>query len=956
LTPERHSKLQEIFEAAVALSEEERSAYLERACSGDTNLRQRLNELLSADSETVFMAEPISDPTGRAVLACPQCWRCYERPQSACTHDGAILQFAFEGPLLIDGKYLVERRLGRGGMGAVYRARDTRLGRDVAIKVAEQRFSARFEREARAIAALNHPNICTLHDIGPNYLVMELVEGQTLKDRLAGGPLAPEILLDLSIQLSDALDAAHTKKIIHRDIKPANILITARGQAKILDFGLAKLKAERTLGSRGEAGEDDATEEIAAHDSLTVPGVIMGTPSYMSPEQACGEEVDTRSDLFSLGAVVYEMATGVQSFPGETMSTILRAVLQNDPRPPSLLNPSLPAGFDTILNKALDKQRDKRYQSAAQMRADLEEVKYSIRGSRQTTIPSLNIPQPRKRTKFTLLAVWGAPVLIVLALWLAYTMRHRVRPPARGTMIRVAVMPFRVAAGDPALEFVTEGLSEGLSFRLSQLEGLRLPSNDEVEQIATTGSVQDIGQQLGVDRAILGSVAGSLQHMQITASIEDLENRRRIATRIFNGGIEDVITIEDQMCAALAISLGLDKAHSESKCRAVRPTHSVAGYQLYLEGRAQMRKEQVDQALALFTQAVADDKTFGLAYAGIADASLAKYRRTKEPKWLDEALNAATQAQMLNDNLPEVHFALGSVYIARGKAIEAINENKKGVALAPTDEGFRRLGEAYQASGQLKEAVMAFQSAVGVNPHYSNNFYRLGVALEQSGDSNGALVAFQRYKELEPDNPLATEAMGTEYLNRGEYEKAIVEFQHALTQQPDAETYSNLGTAFFNLKRYPESVTALERARDMSPNDATFVGNLADAYRWAGRKQDADRTYMRAIALAHSQLEINPKDADMMGTLALYEAKIGNKDDALTWLNQARSQSPEDAGLEYNLAEIYAVAGENARACNSLQDVVKKGFPERNVRSDPELSHALLTKECSDLFKNPNSK
>jgi tetratricopeptide (TPR) repeat protein/class 3 adenylate cyclase len=581
-------------------------------------------------------------------------------------------------------------------------------------------------------------------------------------------------------------------------------------------------------------------------------------------------------------------------------------------------------------------------------RMALWEVKWDGKGPRPTAVPPLNIQERGKPTKLALVVLAAALVLIVSTLSFLLNWRHG-RLPAFRAVTRVAVMPFRVSVSDPTLDFVTEGLSEGLSFRLSQLEGLRLASKAEIKQIANARSAEEVGRKLGFDSAIQGSVTGSLQQMTITASVQDLVHRRRME-RVFIGGINDVIVIEDRMCAALASSLGLDEAYSEAKCRAVRPPQSLTGYQVYLEGREQMRKDHVDQALALYMKAVKDDSSFALAYTGIVDASLAKYQQTKAPKWLDEALNAALQAQKLNDNLPEVHFALGTVHAASGKADEAITEIKRGVFLAPTDEGFRRLGEAYQARGQLKDAIMAFRSAIEINPNYSNNFYRLGVALDQSGDSTQALVAFQHFKELDPDNPLADENIGTEYLSQGEYEKSIVEFKQAMAHQPDAETYSNLGLALFNLRRYSESVSAFQRAQAMNPNNATFVGNLADAYRWAGRKQDADRTYMRAIALAHGQLETNPRDADIMATIALYNAKTDHKDDALIWIRKARSLSPEDVGLQYDLAVIYALAGENAHACDTLREAVAKGYPEKSARSDPELSHLLLSKEC-DVFK-----
>lgn len=339
MTPERHSKLQEIFEAAVNLEEPQRSAYLDQVCENDPRMRHRLNQLLIADEEMIGNVEPAAAPV-RSVMECPACWRCTESPVSTCQRDGTKLQVAFAGPQLMDGKYLVERRLGQGGMGKVYLARDMRLRRQVAIKVLSARFGARFEREARAIAAMNHPHICALYDIGPDYLVMEYVEGEPLS-----GPLPVPDSLKLALQIADALDAAHHRGIIHRDLKPGNILVTGQSQVKLVDFGIARRMDD------GEAPQ-------------TVEGQVVGTRGYMAPEQEEGKPADARSDIFSFGVTLYELLSGQHPFPDTTRGDVRGVIVRERPRPLG----QVPAVLQSIVMRCLRKDPADRFQSMAQLR------------------------------------------------------------------------------------------------------------------------------------------------------------------------------------------------------------------------------------------------------------------------------------------------------------------------------------------------------------------------------------------------------------------------------------------------------------------------------------------------------------------------------------------------------------------------------------------------------------
>lgn len=862
------------------------------------------------------------------------------------------------------GDFQILGKLGAGGMGVVYKALDLRLERTVALKFLPAELSVQdkekesLAREAKAASILDHANIGVIHGLeetadGRLFIVMGYYDGETLASKIQRGPLPLEECLDIACQVARGLTEAHARHVVHRDIKPSNIIITDRGVAKIVDFGLAR---------------------VISSASVSQSFTSSGTAAYMSPEQAMGKSLDHRTDVWSLGVVLAEMATGQRPFGGESFTGMMWEILN---QPPSSME-TLPAALQPIVYRALAKDPEQRYPNCRAMLDDLERLQKDASASapaasnldKTASLRSRDFAEAVKNASQPSWSQSGAAAgreknrwwyvatpIVVLALALASLLIPAVRERATvalsggGEERHIAVLPFDNIGNDPANAALAEGLMDSLTGELSNLGAGKQSLWVVPSSVVRHRNVEDPSaalRELGATLVVKGSIARQGQNIELTVSLIDTKNLRQIGSLTREDHAGDLATLQNEAVAGIARLMKIDV--TADMLRATGGGTAPAAYESYLKALGYVQRYDkpgnLDLAVQALQDAVKTDPRFALGYAELGEAYRLKYQLDQNPKWIEEAIANCNRASQLDDRLPATYVTLGNLHSKLGKDDLALQEFQHALQLDPhSAEAITGVAHAYERMGRIKEAEDAFKHAAALRPDYWGGYNELGIFYDRQQRYPEALVQLRKVVQLTPDNAQAYSNLAAVYLDVGD-SKMIPQAEEALKKSlelsPGYPAYANLGSLYYDQGRYAESAAMTEKALQINDNDFEVWYNLLQCYRWLKQDDKATAAAEKVTKLLEGLVQTKPQDAQIQSALGMMYASQEKRDKAVSRIDAALALAPKDTRVLADAGEAYEDLGDRTQALRYLHESITAGYTLDDLKGRPELQAVLI--------------
>lgn len=829
--------------------------------------------------------------------------------------------------------YKILEKLGAGGMGVVFKATDEKLDRVVALKFLPPSYSfdddikKRFIHEAKAVSKLQHNNICTIHEInetedGQLFICMDYYEGESLKDKLKTGKLELNEALDFTLQICEGLKKAHEKNIIHRDIKPANIFITNDGIVKILDFGLAKVKGQ---------------------SHLTKYESTIGTTAYMSPEQAKGEEVEPNTDIWSLGVVFYEMVSGSIPFKGEYDQAIIYSILNRIPD-----EIDVPKKIKNFVNKCLQKKRSSRYQSIDEILKEFDLISESSLNNRKVLVNAGSVFSKIRNNILKSAFVLFIILFFAAAGWYFFNIKSFTN---KSEPKQVAVLPFVNIGNDPSSQAFCDGLVETLTSQLTQLPQF----NSTIQVIPSSeirarhiSSAKQASQIFGADLAVTGSIQKYSNRIRLILNLVDTKSLRQISSSSNDYRLSNVYNFQDDVVTKLSHILAVKLEPEEIEKINRGGTDNLDAYILYTQGRGYLQNywdpKNINDAIDLFNEALKKDPRYVLAFAGLTEAYIQKYRYNKDTQWIDSAFAFNQLATSLNQNLPVVHISSGIILHEQGKYEESVSEYKKAIEEDKYSfDAYNGLARSYQSLNLNKKAEQTYIQSISLKPAFWVGYNKLGLFYYLNGQYNKALEQFEKVVELTPDNTYGLNNVGAVYMYLEKWSKAKLAFEHVIKLQPDYSAYSNLGSIyFFHDENYKNAVEMFQKALKLDSGNYNIWGNIASAYYQIPQERyKADFYFDRAISLAQKELFLNPRNATALSSLASFYSMKKDKNNALKYLNKALDLAPNNVDIIEQGIVVNETLGRRDDAIKLTEKILKKGFPIYKLEKSPDLKNMI---------------